>query len=71
MEQWRRFPFFTAEVVYEPGKDKEPLEYLQKIEITCASSGRGLLVFGGAMAAAVRRQLTARGGRHRRLHQFH
>eukprot|EP00698_Gefionella_okellyi_P004226 TRINITY_DN13925_c0_g1_i1.p1 TRINITY_DN13925_c0_g1~~TRINITY_DN13925_c0_g1_i1.p1 ORF type:complete len:890 (+),score=210.52 TRINITY_DN13925_c0_g1_i1:33-2702(+) len=45
MDQWRRFPFFEKELVKEEGS-KDPHEYLKKIDVTCASSGRGLLVLG-------------------------
>eukprot|EP01116_Phalansterium_solitarium_P000785 TRINITY_DN10648_c0_g1_i1.p1 TRINITY_DN10648_c0_g1~~TRINITY_DN10648_c0_g1_i1.p1 ORF type:complete len:1021 (-),score=472.43 TRINITY_DN10648_c0_g1_i1:124-3186(-) len=45
--QWRRFQFFEKELVKEEGSDA-PHSLFQRISVTCATSGRGRLIFGDA-----------------------
>lgn len=45
MYQWRRFQFFDKVLIKEPNSD-EPKADIKKLEIQCATSGHGQLVFG-------------------------
>ncbi|KAF2073113.1 hypothetical protein CYY_005582 [Polysphondylium violaceum] len=45
MNNWKRFTFFDKELVKETQKD-ENITTLQKLSITCTTSGRGILVIG-------------------------
>ena len=43
--EWRVFQFFKDESVCEPGTADSP-EFLEKLEVTCSSSGGGFIIFG-------------------------
>jgi len=43
--EWRVFQFFKEEQVCEPGTADSP-EFLEKLEVTCSSSGGGFIIFG-------------------------
>ncbi|KYR00557.1 RING zinc finger-containing protein [Tieghemostelium lacteum] len=45
MNNWKRFTFFDKEIVKESVKDKDEPS-IQKLSITCTTSGRGRLIIG-------------------------
>jgi hypothetical protein len=48
MYNWHRFQFFDKEVVKEGGSvPTQTLRTIEKLQITCCSSGRGRIIFGG------------------------
>eukprot|EP01062_Namystynia_karyoxenos_P035007 TRINITY_DN25649_c0_g1_i1.p1 TRINITY_DN25649_c0_g1~~TRINITY_DN25649_c0_g1_i1.p1 ORF type:complete len:1048 (+),score=476.22 TRINITY_DN25649_c0_g1_i1:93-3236(+) len=48
MQNWRSFQFFDSEVVKEErdGGKGQPVNALEKLEVTCCTSGLGKLIFG-------------------------
>ncbi|EFA75946.1 RING zinc finger-containing protein [Heterostelium album PN500] len=45
MIQWKKFPFFDKELVKEEGS-QNPNSVIQKLPISCTTSGRGILIIG-------------------------
>lgn len=44
--QWRRFTFFDIKVIKDNNNQDQEFNYLKDVNVTCASSGGSLLVFG-------------------------
>ena len=46
MNLWNRFPYFDKYRVTEPNNERQPLESIKKLKITCTGFGNNLIYFG-------------------------